>query len=78
MLTKDDLIIGYVRTKEIRHGTFFIPSATYAVTEVIQVNGVTCYVTNVAHKVFPDRTFLPLVVTENMAMRFRKFKKSQP
>jgi hypothetical protein len=70
MITCKDLIIGHVKTIELKGKKACISSKTFAVTEIIEVHGLTRYITNVAQRVFPDGTFEPLVVLENLVKEF--------
>lgn len=73
MITKTDLIIGYLTTIDVtgKSGKVFLPGETFAVTEIVEVNGMKAYITNKIHKAFKDGTFEPLVIMENMVKEFR-------
>jgi hypothetical protein len=73
MISSKDLIIGYVTTRGIvnKKKKIILPGSTFSVIEIVQVNGITCYVTNKIHKIYRDGTYEPLIILENLVKEFR-------
>lgn len=72
MITAKDLIIGFVTTKSIVNSKkrLMLPGTTFPVVEIVQVHGLTCYITNKVHKVHSDGTYEPLIIMENLVKEY--------